>query len=148
MDVAIWLFLNVVVALGPLAVILVARKFHNLSTGMADLAGDGFLYFFTVVLAAGVISDTLKATRKEGLCAPGAPGVLGAHGCINFDFVIAVVLVGTTVAAMTLLAYGLALVKRFSAEPGDGQAATITSLWFASVGIILTIIVRHLGDLW
>ncbi len=147
MIVAIWLFLNILVAISPIIVIIIARRFHNLKLTWGDVLGDGFLYFFTVVLAAGLISDAAKVTYTQGVCTHHADIARGAT-CLSVDYLVMIVLGGAMVAAMTLVAYALTLVRRYSFQPGNGGAAAITSLWFAVIGVTLTLFVRMRINLW
>jgi hypothetical protein len=143
----IWFALNVVLALAPIMVLIAVRSSNNLPLSIGSVLGDGFLYFFTVVLAASVISDAAKTVDVRGACAHGTGQIAGA-ACFSGDYLVMIILGGSAFAAMTLVAYVLALVRKYSADPGSGRTAGIASMGFAMTATILTIFVRSQANMW
>jgi hypothetical protein len=165
LEIFIWMFINVgIAACAPIAISFFSRSKAK-GRGLGEVLGDGFLFFFTVILATGLVSDLLKVVRREGTCplprasaaaalvkatsgAAQATSVAQPSGCVNPNLMISVVLGAFVVAGATLIAYWAALQARNSDTPSDGKSAALGSIALSVAALVLTIYVRHIADLW
>lgn len=135
MEVALWLFLNVGVALAPILVIAVALGFEKKTLNRGALLGDGFLFFFAVVIVSALISDVAKDMLQT---VPKVPKDLAVGAFVG----------GPVLIGATLVGYFMALTRRLGAAADDGRGFAIPSLIFAGIALTLTIVVRMRVGLW
>lgn len=128
-----WFFTNLLIALIPLAVIIGALIHSNKPVTIEDVIGDGFFFFFTFALCAGLISDCIKDFMQTQPIMP--KGYFAS--AILASFILSM--------AMCMF-YFASLASRFSTQSNRGLSKF--SLWVAPAGVIFVCATRAKTGLW